>query len=167
MSQLKVLTQDMKTSRRPIVYLIAQPTVSRRKAPPNLTPLYKHGEVVTLLIAGEQPAFRPSDCFESLETRFQNFDPDVDFLVWAGGDVLAAVMVGMLLSERDIYHFKWLRYERFRLPNGDRVDEGAKYEEVEIDLRDPQYDLLGTGERDDDEIDEDGERLGQQAWRTA
>lgn len=154
----------MKTlSRKPIVYLIAQPTVSRKKAPPNLSPLYKHGEVVTLLIAGEQPAFRPRDCFEALETRFRDFDPDIDFLVWAGGDVLAAVMAGMLLAERDIFCFKWLRYERFRLPNGDRVDEGATYESVEIDLADPQFDLLTT-HRDDDDEDEE-ESVGQHAWR--
>ena len=150
-------------NRKPIVYLIAQPTISRRKVPPNLTPLYKHGDVVTLLMAGEQPAFRPRDCFEALETRFRNFDPEIDFMAWAGGDVLAAVMAGMLLAERDIFCFQWLRYERFRLPNGDRVDEGATYEPVEIDLADPQFDLLG--QRDGDDEDDEEERVGQQAWR--
>lgn len=149
----------MKSKRNPIVYLIAQPTVSRRKAPPNLAPLYKHGEVVTLLVSGEQPTFRPRDCFEALEARFKDFDPDIDYLVWAGGDTLAAVMAGMLLAELEIWCFKWLRYERFRLPTGERTDEGAIYVPVEIDLADPQLDLLYGDEVD--EIDDEREPAEQ------
>jgi len=149
----------MKTLRKPIVYLIAQPTVSRRKAPPNLAPLYKHGEVVPLLITGEQPTFNPRSCFEVLEKRFQAFDPDIDYLVWAGGDTLAAVMAGMLLAERNIFCFNWLRYERFRLPTGERVDEGAIYVPVEIDLADPQLELLHGEEVD--EFDDESEPAEQ------
>lgn len=129
---------------RPTVYLIAQPTVSRRKAPPDLKPLYDHGEVQVVLPLSDSPTFNPVKCYEIMEDRLAHFDPERDFIAWAGGDTLSAIMVGMMLINRDepIWKFNWLRYERFRQPDGRRTDEGAKYIPVVIDLRDPQYDLL-------------------------
>lgn len=131
-------------TRRPTVYLIAQPTVSRRKPPLNLEPLYKHGEVQVVLPMSDSPTFNPVTCYEVMENRLANFDPEIDMLVWAGGDTLAAVMAGMILVNRDnpIWCFKWLRYERHRQPDGSRTDKGAEYVPVVIDLHDPQFPLL-------------------------
>lgn len=130
--------------RRPVVYLIAQPTVSRRKAPINLKPLYEHGEVQVVLPMSDSPTFNPVTCYEVMEERLSRYDPDVDYLVWAGGDTLSAVMAGMILvnQEEPIWRFIWLRYERHRNEDGSRTDTGAKYVPVVIDLRDPQYVLL-------------------------
>ena len=83
-----------------------------------------------------------------MASRFQGFNPDTDFLVWAGGDTLAALLVGMLLMEREVYRFQWLRYERKRLDDGSRTDEGAAYVPITVDLRDPQIGLF-THEDDD------------------
>lgn len=127
--------------RRPTVYLIAQPTVSRRKKPLNLAPLYDHGDVQVVLPMSDSPTFEPLKCFEVMEDRLSKFDPEIDFLVWAGGDTLSAVMAGMILinMEEPVWRFNWLRYERFRNPDGSRTDEGAKYVPVVIDLADPSY----------------------------
>lgn len=126
--------------RRPTVYLIAQPTISRRKAPLNLEPLYEHGEVQVVLPMSDAPTFNPVTCYEVMEKRLENFNPEIDFLVWAGGDTLSAVMVGMILINQaePVWRFNWLRYERFRHPDGSRTDKGAKYVPVVIDLADPQ-----------------------------
>lgn len=124
--------------RRPVVYLIASPSLSRHKKPVNLTPLYDHGEVRVVCPQGESPTFKPNLCCDVITERLAHFDPEVDFLTWAGGDALAAVMAGMVLVERGIWSFKWLRYERNRLPDGRRVDDGAKYEPILIDLTDPE-----------------------------
>lgn len=137
-------------TRRPTVYLIAQPTVSRRKAPPDLAPLYDHGEVRVVLPMSDSPTFKPVRCYEVMEDRLSHFDPELDFLVWAGGDTLSAVLIGMMLvnQEQPIWKFNWLRYERHRNADGSRTDKGAKYVPVVIDLRDPQTDLLEeTSER--------------------
>ena len=126
-------------SRRPVVYLIAQPTVSRNKSKNfNLDPLYDHGEVQVVLPMGDSPTFTPEKCMDVIERRLEAFDPSIDFLVWAGGDTLAAVMVGMALVNRDIWAFQWLRYERARLADGTRTDEGAAYVPVTIDLAQPE-----------------------------
>lgn len=120
--------------RKPVVYLIAQPTVSRNKKPIPLDALYDHGEVCVLCPAGLSPSSKPGDVLVLMENRFLPFDPDVDHLVWAGGDTLSAMFAGMLLAQRDIWEFSWLRYERPRTPDGGRTDVGAKYEPVWIDL---------------------------------
>jgi hypothetical protein len=137
--------------RKPVVYLIAQPTVSRTKKNMNLDPLYNHGDLKVLIPAGESPAFNPTKCIEIMAARFEHFDPTVDFLVWGGGDTLSAVMAGFLLSERNIQVFNWLRYERKRLPDGTRVDDGAIYVPVKVDLREPQMDLDISPNDDEDE----------------
>lgn len=144
----------MATDRKPVVYLIAQPSVSRSKKPIDLGPLYEHGDVQVVLPQGDSPCFTPDKSFAVMEQRLDAFDPDIDFLVWAGGDTLSAVFAGMLLAERDIWSFAWLRYERARTPDGQRTDDGAKYVPIEVDLRDPQYDMELSHEGSDDEDDD-------------
>lgn len=147
-------------SRPAVVYLIAQPSISRKKKPINITPLYEHGEVRLVLPQGDSPTFSPKKCCELMHDRLfpeegQQYDPDIDYLVWAGGDTLAALFAGMLLAELEIWCFKWLRYERARLSNGDRVDEGAAYVPVTIDLTDLQSGdeamVAATGDEDSDD----------------
>jgi hypothetical protein len=126
-------------SRRPVVYLIAQPTVARNKKPLDLAQLYDHGEVQVLCPQGDSPTFKPAACFNVMCDRFKDFDPDVDFLVWAGGDTLSAVMAGMLLVEQGYWYFQWLRFDRDReRGSGRRLDTG-KYVPVTVDLCDEDY----------------------------
>lgn len=103
-----------------------------------LNPLYIFGDVVTIVPSGDSPTQEPQYCYETIDMRLKSFDPEIDFLVWAGGDVLTAIMVGMVLVSRDIWHFQWLRYERKRLPSGERTDEGATYIPTLIDLTVPE-----------------------------
>jgi hypothetical protein len=143
-------------ARSAVVYLIAQPSISRRKKPVNITPLYEHGEVQLVLPQGDSPTFTPRKCLDKMCDRLfpevgRNYDPETDYLVWAGGDTLAALLTGMLLAEQEIWSFKWLRYERARLPNGDRTDEGAVYVPITVDLTDPQLDLSIEDEDSNDD----------------
>jgi len=135
------------TTRRPIVYLIMQPTSSRTREPLDLVPLYDHGEVKIVLPRMDSPTAHPLSCYEKMEANMRGFDPDIDFLAWAGGDKLSAVMVGMILvnAEEPIWRFNWLRYERHRSSDGSRTNRGAKYVPVVIDLFDPN----ATEELDD------------------
>lgn len=126
----------MKT--RPTVYLIAQPTVKRNPAPgqratQNIEPLYRHGDVVVLVAAGEYPTFNPERCLSLMEHRMADFDPERDFFAWAGGDTLSAVLVGNLLAQRGVKEIRWLRYERGR-DGKTRTDHDAYYLPVTIPL---------------------------------
>jgi hypothetical protein len=129
----------------------------------DLSPLYEHGDLKVVLPVGDSPTNHPDQSYCLMEERLATFDPEKDYLVWAAGDVLAAVMVGMILvnMEEPIWKFNWLRYERARLPDGTRTHEGARYVPVLIDLEDPQFDLLDKGqydeEYDDDEFEDEDE----------
>lgn len=139
-------------SSRPTVYLITQSSPSRSRKPIHLGPLTVHGDIKVVLPLGNSPTFHPKECIDILEDGLfpqrggKQYDPEVDYLVWAGGDMLAAIMTGMILAEHEIWCFKWLRYERHRLPTGERVDDGATYVPMVIDVSDPPEDFCGIDE---------------------
>lgn len=123
------------------VYLIAQPTVARNGSTPDLRPLAEHGEIRVLIAAGEYPTFHPERCRRLIEDRLKHFNPETDFLAWAGGDTLAAVMAGMVLAdmadENDWPTFRWLRYERGKDAEGRRTEVGAHYAPIEVPTYNP------------------------------
>ncbi len=135
----------------PTVYLIAQPTIARSGSLPNLEPLGEHGDVRVLVPAGDRPTFQPNRTLQQIAKKLEEFDPSQDFLAWAGGDTLAAVLTGVILEARGVEKFSWLRYERGRDSNGQRTDDGARYVPIVVDLGDPQLDLfLSNSEEDRD-----------------
>jgi hypothetical protein len=124
----------------PTVYLIAQPTVSRGGQLPKLEPLAAWGEVRVLVHPGEDPRYNPKRALDRIRSRLADFDPATDYIVWAGGDTLAAVLVGAVLSdfavdeETPFECFRWLRWERGKDPRGGRTDEGGTYVPITVPL---------------------------------
>lgn len=119
------------------VFLIAQPTVRREDgSTPKLEPLARYGEVVVLIPAGDRPAFQPFRTLELLRRKLADFNTETDYIAWAGGDTLGAVLAGTVLADLGMSNFRWLRYDRAKDASGRRVDEGAQYLPVEIDLGD-------------------------------
>lgn len=129
---------------RPTVYLIAQPTVKRNGSMPKLEPLAEHGDVKVVIPAGEYPTFHPQRALDLVMDKLDDFDYTKDYIAWAGGDTLSAILVGAALAEKDdctdeeepvpIPYFMYLRYERGRDQQGNRTDVGAKYVPVKIPL---------------------------------
>jgi len=124
----------------PTVYLIAQPTVSRGGDLPKLKPLAEWGEVRVLINPGEDPRYHPGRALGRIRARLAGFDPARDFLVWAGGDTLAAVLVGAVLMDfateegATFETFQWLRWERGRDAHGNRSDTEGKYVRITVPL---------------------------------
>jgi hypothetical protein len=116
------------------VYLIMQPTVSESGPPPDLTPLYAHGRVRVLVESGVYPAFKPKATLQIIESRLADFDPRTDFIAWAGGDPLAAVMVGVVLERMELDNVKWLRYDRGPRVAGKRDRSKAQYIPTHVPL---------------------------------
>lgn len=127
--------------RTPTVYLIAQPTVPRKGGKlPDLTPLAAHGDIKVLITPGEYPAFHPERALKLIRQRLAEFDPAIDYIAWAGGDTLSAVLTGIVLMELECTGVTWLRHERGRDPKDPsiRTDEGSHYTPVDIDFLPPQ-----------------------------
>jgi hypothetical protein len=116
------------------VYLIAQPTVKRDGELPVLTPLGQHGTVKTLINTGEYPSLHPERCLKLIEQRLANFNPAEDYIAWAGGDTLAAVLLGVVLAKMGIQNVRWLKYQRGWGSDGERDDTKSYYRLVEAPL---------------------------------
>jgi hypothetical protein len=123
----------------PRVFLISEPSVKKAKAAggslPNITPLYEHGAIVMLLSSADpRPISNPTLALQLIEDRLEAFNPDHDFLAWAGGDTIAAMLAGVALERRGIDAVTWLRYDRGIAPDGSRTDEGARYTPLRVTL---------------------------------
>lgn len=116
------------------VFLIAQPSVKKDGELPDLKPLAAFGDITVVIETGEAPAFRPGEAYEKVKDRLQDFDAENDFLAWAGGDTLSAVMAGAALVAMGHRRFNWLRWERKRLPDGKRSQHTGQYTPVEVML---------------------------------
>jgi hypothetical protein len=124
------------------VFLIAQPSVSREGTFPKLDALGEHGEVHVLVVQGDSASFRPNKTLDDILRQLAElYNPAEDFVVWAGGDTLAAVLTGIALERRGINEMTWLRYDRpYNQELRKRVDEGAKYVPIKIQLYNPLTD---------------------------
>lgn len=125
------------------VYLIAQPSLKADGSQPNLSPLNEHGRIQVLVETGERPSKYPERCLRVIRRRLKHFNPATDFLCWAGGDTLAAVLTGHVLSDLSYEHgwntFRWLVYQRVKDEKTGRwTEEGAYYVPREVPFMLPE-----------------------------
>lgn len=130
------LNQGTKLSR---VFLIAEPTVGRNRKTFRLEPLNKFGTVVPIIRAGVNVRANPQMAYELVAEALKDYNPQEDYLVWAGGDTLVAVMVGVVLERMGMQSVNWLYYNREILPGGVRGDKGY-YTPGEFLVYDPPLD---------------------------
>lgn len=125
----------------PMVYLIAEPSVKRDASRPDLSPLAEFGELKVCLPSGHYPVLHPKKTLDILFSRLDAFRPDVDYIAWAGGDTLAALLTGVVLAEFGIARINWLRYQR-GWKDGKRVESGeGSYRSVVVEITSPQEEL--------------------------
>lgn len=120
----------------PTVYVISTPTATRRGEVPDLSGLEQYGDVRFIFPRGVLPFHDPDEKLAFISDQLTDFDPTSDYLAWAGGDTLSAVMVGVVLSELEISAFNWLRFERKRDPEGWLIDGSGIYRSYRIPLED-------------------------------
>jgi hypothetical protein len=118
----------------PTVYLLVQPTVSRAGETPDLKPLSAFGEVVVLVQAGDNPLHRSVHTLDNIKKRLEHFDPKADFLTAAGGGAIAALMVGVAISDLGFDQFVWLSAQRAKDAQGRRTNVVERYIPVRVDL---------------------------------
>lgn len=128
------------------VYIIAQPTIAKHGRQPDLSSLSKYGEIKVLVQAGEAPGNYPERALALIESRLEHFDPAKDYIVWCGGDTIAAILTGIILERMEVDGVRWLRFDRdLDTATGKRLASGT-YSPVDIDLlgeNDPeQYEMF-------------------------
>jgi hypothetical protein len=120
----------------PKVFLIAQPSVTKEGGFPKLDGLGEFGEVHVLVVQGDSPSFKPEKTLSDILRQLgELYNPAEDFVAWAGGDTLAAVLTGVALERQGHNEMTWLRYDRpYDQAARKRTDVGAKYVPVKITL---------------------------------
>lgn len=121
---------------RPTVYLINAPTLSGSGRLPDLTPMAEYGTIKVLVENGEYPSFKPQECLRKIYQRLKDCDEERDYIAWAGGEPLSAVMVGAVLADLDKTSIRWLRFERGRNERGERDARCGHYNVVSVPIYD-------------------------------
>lgn len=117
------------------VYLVQEPTVPRHTGKRiDISPLYKWGEVVVLVDPGQVPSMAPREASRQIAGRLAGFDADKDYLAVAGGDYVGMIATGAALANMGVEYVNFLRFERNRLPNGQRDPANGEYVSVMLPL---------------------------------
>jgi hypothetical protein len=117
----------------PRVFLIAEPSVRHNGEFPTLTPLAEYGDIKTVIPSSLYVSRHPDTAMQIIQTKMKDFDPERDYLVWAGGDTLGAVLVGAFLYSHvpEGVKIRWLRWQRNRDKDGKRTESGGTYQLIE------------------------------------
>lgn len=122
-----------------IVWLLQEPP--KDKARFDIAGAEAFGRIVSVLVAGEQPGFRPAEAYDRIAKKLESLDPEEDFLLYAGGDPLTLLITGAVLAAReDVESVRFLRFHRDRSRDG-RLSDDGRYVEVRV----PVY----VGDNDD------------------
>lgn len=110
------------------VFVIQDPGISR-----DFSSALDYGNLVFVLEKNDRPSYDSRSSHKKIrESLDGNFSPE-DYIVWAGGDPMAPVLVGIVLQEIGFSSFKNLRWERVRDKNKKRTG-GGYYVPVTVDL---------------------------------
>lgn len=83
-----------------------------------------------------------------LHERLRHLVPERDFIVWAGGDTLGAVLCGVVLSDLGFERVQWLRFDR-EASGKTPGQRGSSYSLQSVFLPEPPSQTMD--EDDDDE----------------
>jgi len=146
------MNEPIRSTRRPRVYLLAQPSISRRGELPDLRPLGEFGDVTVIVTGDMNPMRYPGKTADAIEDKLADFDPDVDYLAAAGGATLAALVIGLVLGQMEIEQFQWLSFQRGTDAEGRRVNEGGYYRPVRLNFS--QLELVEDSTPNEEDNDE-------------
>ena len=99
----------------------------------DVSPAAVYGQIRFVLSAGDRSCSNPELSLEKLYSALEDFNPNEDFIVWAGGDPLSAILAGMVLLDLGVTKFRFLRFEKNRnIRPGQQVT--GFYSPVEVNL---------------------------------
>lgn len=104
----------------------------------DVSPAAVYGEIRFILSAGDRTCSNPELTMDKLRRALVDFDPRSDFIIWAGGDPLSAIVSGMVLTEMGIRKFRFLRFEKNRHTRQGEKPTGF-YSPVEVRLEDDEH----------------------------
>lgn len=95
------------------VYICQKPKPGPNGITYDVGPAQEYGEIKFIFDAYENPSTNPESSINKVRKTLENFDPDTDYCVAAGGDPYGLFLVGFVVNELQL-PLKWLRFERLR-----------------------------------------------------
>lgn len=107
-----------------VVYIVQEPPVSHRdgvQISKDLTSAQRYGIIKCILTQQEIASRAPGPYYNKMLRELQDFNPDRDYICFAGGDPVALSLAVLALRNLNFREVKFLRWERDRPVNGDRT----------------------------------------------
>jgi hypothetical protein len=115
------------------VFVINQPHERPNLPAYDVSPASQYGEIIFLFRADQPaPSADPGWATRHAYRVLRNFSAD-DFLVWAGGDPLGAVIAASVAADVTDGKLKYLKWERARNRTGERTG-GGYYVPLVLDI---------------------------------
>ncbi len=108
--------------------------IQNTRYPADVSPAAIYGSIEFVLGPGDRTSSSPALSVGKLFTALESFDPDKDFVLWAGGDPLSCMLTGAVLSELGILRYKYLRFEKERGKSGPGEPVQGFYVPVQVDM---------------------------------
>lgn len=96
------------------VFVVQKPKPGPSGNTYDVSPATEYGEIIFIFDAYENPSANPVSSLQKIRTVLESkFNPDSDYVVWAGGDPYGLFLVGFVVCESNL-PLRWLRFERLR-----------------------------------------------------
>lgn len=119
----------------PRVFLISEPPSMRNSSlGPDMRQLMSFGTIHIILSHADFPVMRSDQAVNKISQALQlyDYDPDVDYIAWAGGDPVALLLIGAYLGDMGYERVKWLRYTKPRDPLTGKTLIASPHEYIEV-----------------------------------
>lgn len=95
----------------------------------------RYGTLHFVISSKNAPTLTPGPAMVEARRNLKDFNPDQDYLSWAGGDPLAMMLVGFVLRDLGHKEVKYLRFDRERSLNGERLRGPGFYTPITVRLQ--------------------------------
>lgn len=111
------------------VFKLQQPP-KKFEASRDYSSLPRNCTVTTILASDLNPSIYPVEAYEKLKNALAS-STEGDFILWSGGDPMAALIAGQVLAELGKTGLQWLRWDK-KAENGERSRILGSYTAVSI-----------------------------------
>lgn len=91
----------------------------------------KYGRLEFILSQNDRPSITPGDCYIKILSCLEKYQPQ-DFIINAGGDPLAPILLGYALAKLQLPKVKFLRWNKRRREDGSYSPTEGYYVPVEF-----------------------------------
>lgn len=121
------------------VYIVQEPPPVRnvhtgKSIMKDLSSAQRYGRLMMLLGSSDQASLTPGPCLFQLQKGLRDFNPNEDYVCFAGGDPMSLALAMLVLRDYGFKEVQTLRWDRERGVDGERKP-GGFYSPVTTPLR--------------------------------